>query len=339
MGFDPEKADDRMVVAFVRVLVLRRRLSASSVLSALSAIGHHFRFAATNPVVSARVAMARRAAKKTAPASKPKRPLTTDLLAQISTKLDLAPGAKGYLQRLRDWAMVLLAYRSFLRRSELVALRLSDVQFTEFKSTDPDAVGWPAAMLDQQLIVLRVASSKTRPTARRLDATSDAGVTVIVGPHSDRRLCPVRWCKSAFSAIAAAGKSSEWFFPNLTDNSKPLAGATVGHAVKRFVALIGLDPKDFAAHSTRRGAATDAFKQRIDAALVKRMGRWSSDAVYLYVDNAVGEMLRFNEVMGRVGHSPSLSSDRTARSASAASAAADVDGGSDSDSGNELTVD
>lgn len=325
-------------MAYVRYLIVGRKLSASSVQSSLSAINHHYRFSADNPIKSARVAMARRAAAKSAPPPKPKHPLTAAMLTQIYGKVDLNPGVKGGIQRLRDWAMILLAYRGFLRRSEIVALRMSHVIFTEFKADDPDAAAWPPAMLGRELLVVHVASSKTRPTARRL-IPDDDGTTVIVGPHSDRRVCPVHWCKAAFRAIAAARKSSEWFFPNLLDKSKPLAGATVAQAVKRFVATIGLDPKNFAAHSTRRGAATDAFKQQIDLHLVKRMGRWKSDAVYLYIDDAIGEMLRFNEVVGRIGHAPRLSADLARRRPSAsAQRTADALSDSGSDSGDELGV-
>ena len=218
--------------------------------------------------------------------------------------------------------MILVAYRSFLRRSELVALRVADVIFAEFKSSGPESANWPTAMLDRPVLVLRVSSSKTQLTARRLNAESGAGTTVIVGPHSDPRLCPVSITRRLFTAVAVAGKTSPFFFPNLTDREKPLSGSTFAHAVKRFVGAIGLDPKDFSGHSTRRGAATDAFRQQIDVALNKRMGRWRSDAVFLYFDNAAGDMLRFNEVFGCIGHTPRLSADKTGRKAAAASASA-----------------
>jgi hypothetical protein len=52
--------------------------------------------------------------------------------------------------------------------------------------------------------------------------------------------------------------------------------------VKRCVVLIGLDPKDFSGHSLRAGGATDLFIAKVPYPIIKKFGRWKSDAALIY---------------------------------------------------------
>jgi integrase len=52
--------------------------------------------------------------------------------------------------------------------------------------------------------------------------------------------------------------------------------------IKKGVASIGLDPVKFSGHSLRAGGATDLFVARVPYFLIKKMGRWESDAAMLY---------------------------------------------------------
>jgi hypothetical protein len=49
-----------------------------------------------------------------------------------------------------------------------------------------------------------------------------------------------------------------------------------------MVASIGLDPSKFSGHSLRGGGATDLFARCIPYYVIKKMGRWTSDAALLY---------------------------------------------------------
>jgi integrase len=336
LEFDPTAVDDRIVTAFVRYLTVDLRLSRSSVSTALSALHHHYRFAASNPVLSARVKAARRAAGKVAPSAKPKRPITSVLLLRMAEKycpIARDMSNKKYLIHLRDWALILFAHRSLMRRSELVALRNADVQWTRISANDPEAALWPPVMLECDLMIARIRASKTQPTGRKADPDAESGTTVIVGPHANPDLCPVRWCRrlqlSNFKSIG-----SGYFFPQVGGKSKhePLAGASVGHIVKRAVEALGLRPTEFGAHSTRRGAATEAFRRAVDARLIKDAGRWKSDCVYAYIDDVTGNQLEFQRVMGGMAgipHAPKLSLRSGGGASSSASAAAALSDGSD----------
>ncbi len=52
--------------------------------------------------------------------------------------------------------------------------------------------------------------------------------------------------------------------------------------IKLAVASIGLDPSKFSGHSLRSGGATDLFEARVPYHIIKKMGRWKSDAAMRY---------------------------------------------------------
>jgi hypothetical protein len=52
--------------------------------------------------------------------------------------------------------------------------------------------------------------------------------------------------------------------------------------VKRSVAMIGLDPEQYSGHSFRAGGATELFVRRVPYHIIKKFGRWKSDAAMLY---------------------------------------------------------
>jgi hypothetical protein len=52
--------------------------------------------------------------------------------------------------------------------------------------------------------------------------------------------------------------------------------------IKRVTAAIGLDPTQYSAHSLRAGGATDLFVAQVPYPVIKKMGRWVSDAAMLY---------------------------------------------------------
>jgi hypothetical protein len=59
--------------------------------------------------------------------------------------------------------------------------------------------------------------------------------------------------------------------------------AKVRAMVKALMAAIGCDPKRFGAHSLRIGGATAALAAGVDPAIIRCMGRWSSDVYEIYM--------------------------------------------------------
>ena len=53
--------------------------------------------------------------------------------------------------------------------------------------------------------------------------------------------------------------------------------------VKELMAAVGCDPRRFGAHSLRIGGATAALAAGVDPAVIRCMGRWSSDVYEIYM--------------------------------------------------------
>lgn len=129
----------------------------------------------------------------------------------------------------RDRAMLLVCWAAALRRSELVALDVSDLVFSE----------------DGLAVHVRRGKTDQRGEGR-----------VVGVPHGTRGSCPVRACRAW---LASAGATDGPAFRPIGGTAR-LAGAAVDRAVKRAVARIGLDPDAYGAHSLRAGLATSAAK-------------------------------------------------------------------------------
>jgi site-specific recombinase XerD len=131
----------------------------------------------------------------------------------------------------RDHAMLLLGFAAALRRSELVALTVEDLE-----------------EVPEGLRVL-IRRSKTDQEGE--------GRTIAIPPGSKLRpIAAVKaWLEAAhittgalFRSINKGGRMSD----------EPLTGRTVADLVKRYAAAAGLDPAEFSGHSLRAGFVTSA---------------------------------------------------------------------------------
>lgn len=152
----------------------------------------------------------------------------------------------------RDASLLLLAFASAQRRSNVVALDVSDVRFVD----DGLAVTIRRSKTDQEgrghLIGVPFGSSRATCPARALRRWLDfAGI--VEGP--------------IYRGVDRAGRVSV----------ERLSGEGVARAVKRAADRLGLDARDFGGHSLRSGFATSAAEagKRLDA--IMRQGGWESD--------------------------------------------------------------
>jgi hypothetical protein len=65
-------------------------------------------------------------------------------------------------------------------------------------------------------------------------------------------------------------------------NGQPVRTGDVRECVRALMRRIGCDPLQFGAHSLRIGGATAAMAAGVDSAVIKVMGRWSSDVFMIY---------------------------------------------------------
>ena len=159
-----------------------------------------------------------------------KRPVRVKDIREIVSQLD------DSIRSLRNRAILLVGYAGALRRSELVALNVSDIEQTNEGMT------------------LTVRKSKTDQTSKGLKKG------IPFGRHE--ATCPV---KNLFAWLEAAGIERGPIFRAVTKggivSSKRLSGRAVSEVVKELAAQIGIDPADVAGHSLRAGLVTDAFAQ------------------------------------------------------------------------------
>lgn len=151
----------------------------------------------------------------------------------------------------RDRALILLGFMAGLRRSELVALTVEDL----------NAV--------REGVEITIWKSKT-------DQKAEGQLIAVAASHTE--LCPadalVRWFDEAkieagplFWPIRKSGE---------LDRRQPLSGQAVGLIVKRHAERIGLDPDRFGGHSLRAGFATEAARMGFDAMAIASQTRHRS---------------------------------------------------------------
>lgn len=173
----------------------------------------------------------------------------------------------------RDRVLLLVGFAGGLRRSELVGLNIEDIEF----------VG--------EGMILNITRSKTDQTAK--------GRRIGI-PHARGRWCAVaetrRWLdildKDSGPLLRPVTKGGE-FRPTR------LSREAVATTIKRRVANVGRDPKNFSGHSLRAGFVTSASRLGIPSHSIRRQTGHASDGTMsryvreglLFQRNAAGQLL------------------------------------------------
>jgi len=102
------------------------------------------------------------------------------------------------------------------------------------------------------------------------------------GPFSAVRLMK-RW----FDLNDLWSRSGNRIFPAVTRSRKLDFNKSPSYSwwrltIKKCCTMIGLDSSKYSGHSLRAGGATDLFVARVPYYIIKKMGRWKSDAAMLY---------------------------------------------------------
>jgi integrase len=216
------------------------------------------------------------------------------LIATTRTVPDRTWGAGQGSAEIRDRALILLAFTSALRRSELAAIEVADLE--------PDPAG----------LIVHVRRSKT-------DQTSEGDYVGI--PYAGRpQLCAVRavaaWTGRLADLLAVdpAALTGPLFRPidrrgqlgslgavRLGPHAR-ISPAAVRDALIRRTTAAGLTPahgtRGYTAHSTRAGFATQAAANGATERAIMDQGRWKSLAVArtyirrgsVFTDNAAGRL-------------------------------------------------
>lgn len=173
----------------------------------------------------------------------------------------LLAGTGDNLKGVRDRALLLLGFAGGFRRSELAALRVSDVAFTE----------------DGAVVTLRRTKTDQEGQGRN--------VGIPYGSHPT--LCPVR---SLRRWIEAAGIEDGPLFRSVDKHGKlgaSMTPQTVRLVIVDLAQASGLDASRFSAHSLRAGLATQAtINGASERAIMKQTGHKSVAMVRRYVRDA-----------------------------------------------------
>ena len=183
-----------------------------------------------------------------------KSPLRTSIVMSAVNKWDLRDVCK------LQWATLLLvAVQALLRTAEVMrGLRASDFIWKD----DGMSV----------VIALGVTKTKRHGSGQYMEVSSDTIAFKFL-----RKLFEARnlynnsdqyvFCMVRNKVLYPTFKASETFFRSL---------------IKSTVASIGLNPALYSGHSCRAGGATDLFAAGVPYYVVKKYGRWASDAALIY---------------------------------------------------------
>ena len=234
-----------------RPATITRRLT--SIAKAHSTAGH------PNPATTQHVVVAEtlQGIRRTLGTAQPgKTPLLTADLVQVLAHLPAG------LAGLRDRALLLTGYTGGLRRSELAASAVQDLQWVE------------------QGAVLTLRRSKTDQEGQ--------GRKVAIPKGAHRATCPVSALREWMDV---AGITAGPLFREIDRHGRVAPRAlhrdSVGAILKKAVARAGFDPAEFAGHSLRAGFATQAARNGASAFdIMRQTGHRSITTVSRYVRDA-----------------------------------------------------
>jgi integrase len=253
--------------SFMKDALVERKLARSTLVKVIpAAVENIFKYGADSPARDPKGTALLKHTKRTismlTEKSKPKLPILRTHLE------DMAGICLDEPQEVRDMFMLLLMFVGFLRESEAVSLLYTDVWVETVQETG------------QEVLYVVVRKSKT-------DQLSE-NATIVIGGCPGNSLCPVAW----FRLHASKRLESPFLFHKVAKGEgQKLAATTPNHTVKRWLEKINVSSVGFGSHSLRRGGATAAAKAKVQMHVIKRHGRWASDAVYLYIVDGIKEQL------------------------------------------------
>jgi integrase len=191
-----------------------------------------------------------------------KKPVLVDDLKRIVAHLPNSILGK------RDRALLLIGFTGALRRSELIALDVEDLEET------------------REGLIVNIRHSKTDQEGE--------GRKIGIPQGSDQATCPI-WAVDEWLAAAKIDSGPLFRVMNRHGQvlSKRLSGEGVAIVVKRSVAELGYDPALFSGHSLRAGLATSAAAAgKGERAIMNQTGHRSVTTVRRYIRD--GNLFREN---------------------------------------------
>ena len=175
------------------------------------------------------------------------------------------------------WAALLLGFFFLLRVGEYLAPETVDNRKKGLRGSDliPWKDGLPVTTFRQaDEVVLRIRGSKTDQLNEghvKNHFRSGSDLCVIEALEFLQALAPRRWNEEKDSYLLANA------------HGKPLRRAEIHASLARAASALGGDPGRMGTHSLRFGGASALWAAYRDSAVVKRWGRWDSEAFQGYL--------------------------------------------------------
>jgi hypothetical protein len=121
-------------------------------------------------------------------------------------------------------------------------------------------------------VTLTLPASKTDPYANGIE------IHLALSPNSP--LCPVRALRCLFNKHPTAPDS-----PLFARRAGAFSKAFFISKIREYLLKAGIPTRGFSGHSLRKGAAVSAVAKGLSRDEIKRLGRWQSDAVDIYIND------------------------------------------------------
>ena len=214
-----------------------------------------------------------------APSSPKRLPITLGILKRIKPFVIKSSSDHDSVM---VWAAACTCFFGFMRAGELkvpsetafdpaVHLCLADVSI--------DCIANP------QVLRLRLKASKIDPFRK--------GVYVVVG-RANPEACPIT---ALLAYIVLRGNNPGCLFH--FKDGRLLTKQRFIENIKEALKAAGLDPKLYAGHSFRIGAATSAAECGINDSTIKMLGRWESTAYQIYIKTPRDKLARISAILGK----------------------------------------
>lgn len=171
-----------------------------------------------------------------------KKGATADLILQM-----LATLGSGSWEDIRSRCIILLGFSSAMRRSELVNIRMRDLE----------------RVSNGYVIMIPKSKGDQSGAGQQVGLARNAAFT---------QLCPVR----AIEAWIALAKPRDFLLCH--EEGSPITASVVVRAIKTAAEAAGLDPTKFSGHSLRRGHITQAKRDGKSRDVIRRQSRHKQDA-------------------------------------------------------------
>lgn len=261
VGFDPLPATPATVAAYVAELADppddRQPRVVSTIERRLAAIGEGHKVAGhPNPAADGLVRETMKGIRRMlGVAPQRKKGLSTEDLRAVTTSLGDRP------IDVRDRAILLVGFAGGFRRSALAGLDIDDLE------------AHPAGLL------VRVRGTKTDQER--------AGRKVEVVYGTDTATCPVRAARRWAAMVGATGPWLRGVDRHGNISPARLSAQAIGMVVKRHMARLGYDTREFAGHSLRRGMATTAARNgAAERTIMRTTGHTATDTLRSYITEA-----------------------------------------------------